>query len=204
MDLTMQKDKKTTSLRVKPLVFAGSLVPLVMLVWQGLVGDLSANPIEDITHHTGAWTLRFLLITLAMTPLRRLGGWSWPVRLRRMLGLFAFFYGTLHLSTYVVLDQFFWWEEIWRDVIKRPFITLGFLGYLLLVPLAITSTNKMMRRLGARWKRLHKLVYLIPVLGVLHYLWLVKADLRAPLIYAGILAILLGIRGRWWLLRRGV
>jgi len=129
--------------------------------------------------------------------LRRLSGWIWPVRIRRMIGVFAFFYGTLHLITYVWLDQFFWWEEIVRDVIERPYITVGFLGYLLLVPLAVTSTNKMMRRLGKDWKRLHRLAYLVPGLGVLHFFWLVKADLQEPFIYAGILVVLLGVRG-WW------
>lgn len=184
---------------IKPVVFMVGLVPLVMLLWRGLVGNLGANPIEEITHWTGDWTLRLLLITLAMTPLRRLSGWTWPVRVRRMIGLFAFFYGTLHLLTYVWLDQFFWWEEIVRDVIERPYITVGFLGYLLLIPLAVTSTNKMMRRLGGDWKRLHRLAYLVPGLGVLHFLWLVKADLREPVLYAGILAVLLGVRGWWWI-----
>ena len=186
---------------IKPVVFMAGLIPLVMLLWKGLVGNLGANPIEEITHWTGDWTLRLLLITLAMTPLRRLSGWTWPIRIRRMIGLFAFFYGTLHLITYVWLDQFFWWEEIVRDVIERPYITVGFLGYLLLIPLAVTSTNKMMRRLGGDWKRLHRLAYLVPGLGVLHFFWLVKADLREPAIYAGILTVLLGVRA-WWRIRK--
>ncbi|MEE8342329.1 MAG: protein-methionine-sulfoxide reductase heme-binding subunit MsrQ [Gammaproteobacteria bacterium] len=182
---------------IKPVVFMAGLIPLVMLLWKGLVGNLGANPIEEITHWTGDWTLRLLLITLTMTPLRRLSGWTWPLRIRRMIGLFAFFYGTLHLVTYVWLDQYFWWEEIVRDVIERPYITVGFLGYLLLIPLAVTSTNKMMRRLGGDWKRLHRLAYLVPGLGVLHFFWLVKADLQEPAIYAGILTVLLGARA-WW------
>lgn len=184
---------------IKPAVFMAGLTPLVLLLWKGLAGSLGANPIEEITHWTGDWTLRLLLITLTMTPLRRLSGWVWPVRIRRMVGLFAFFYGTLHLVTYVWLDQFFWWEEIVRDVIERPYITVGFLGYLLLIPLAVTSTNKMMRRLGKDWKRLHRFAYLVPALGVLHFFWLVKADLQEPAIYAGILAVLLGVRGWWWI-----
>ena len=147
-----------------------------------------------LTRSTGEWTLRFLLITLAMTPLRQLTGSAWPLRLRRMLGLFTFFYVCIHLSTYVWLDHFFDWDEIWTDIVKRPYITFGMLAFTLLIPLAITSTKKMMKRLGRRWKSLHKLIYVIAVLGVLHFLLLVKADLQEPIIYASILFILFLVR----------
>jgi sulfoxide reductase heme-binding subunit YedZ len=182
---------------VKPAVFTLCLLPLLWLTWQGLAGQLGANPIEAVTHRTGDWTLRLLLITLAVTPLRRLSGWTWPVRFRRMLGLFAFFYASLHLITYLWLDQFFDWGEILQDIAKRPFVTVGMLGFAFLVPLAATSNQRMMRRLGKNWKRLHQLAYVVPVLGVLHFLWLVKADIREPLIYATVLLVLLGVRV-WW------
>ena len=182
---------------VKPAVFTLCLLPLLWLIWQGLAGQLGANPIEAVTHRTGDWTLRLLLITLAMTPLRRLSGWTWPVRVRRMLGLFAFFYATLHLVTYLWLDQFFDWGAILQDIAKRPFVTVGMLGFAFLVPLAATSNQCMMKRLGKNWKRLHQLAYVVPVLGVLHFLWLVKADIREPVIYATVLLALLGVRV-WW------
>lgn len=186
---------------LKALVFIACLIPLGLLVWNGYNDNLGANPIEAITHGTGDWALRLLLVTLAVTPLRRVFGWTWPLRLRRMLGLFAFFYATLHLFTYLWLDQFFQWGEILHDVVKRPFITVGFLAYLILVPLAVTSTNRMMRRLGRNWQRLHRSVYAAAVLAVLHFIWLVKADLREPLIYAAVLALLLGVR--LWYANRG-
>nr|WP_297527999.1 protein-methionine-sulfoxide reductase heme-binding subunit MsrQ [Thiohalobacter sp.] len=176
---------------LKPSLFLACLLPAVWLLFALLTDRLGANPIEAVTHETGQWTLRLLLLTLLMTPLRQRFGWGWPIRVRRMLGLFAFFYASLHLLTYLWLDQFFFWDEILRDIIKRPFITVGMLGFLLLVPLAVTSTNDMMRRLGRNWKRLHRLAYVVPVLGVLHYLWLVKADLREPLVYAVLLVVLL-------------
>lgn len=182
---------------VKPLVFMACLLPLVFGIWAGFADQLGANPIEEITHRTGDWTLRLLLITLAATPLRRMLGWSWPLRVRRMLGLFTFFYACLHLLTYFVLDQFFDWEEILKDIIKRPYITIGFSAFVLLVPLAVTSTNAMMRRLGKRWGQLHQLVYVIAVFGILHYLWLVKADYLLPLIHAAILLALLLMRA-WY------
>jgi sulfoxide reductase heme-binding subunit YedZ len=183
----------------KPLVFIASLLPLAMLFWI----NLGANPVETITHHTGDWGLRFLLITLAVTPLRHLSGWNWMLRFRRMLGLFAFFYVFLHFTTYLVLDQFFDLYAIIEDIAKRPYISVGFLAFLLLIPLALTSTNAMMKRLGGRhWQRLHRLIYVIGILGVLHYLWLVKADLLDPLIYAAVLAALLGYR--LWLNYRAV
>jgi len=179
---------------IKSLVFIACLLPLVFGIQAGFTDQLGANPIEEITHRTGDWTLRLLLITLAVTPLRRMSGWSWPLRVRRMLGLFTFFYACLHLLTYFVLDQFFDWDEILKDIIKRPYITIGFSAFVLLVPLAITSTNAMMRRLGKRWGQLHQLVYVIAVFGILHYLWLVKADYLLPLIHAAILLALLLMR----------
>ncbi|NOX91045.1 MAG: sulfoxide reductase heme-binding subunit YedZ [Gammaproteobacteria bacterium] len=182
---------------VKPLVFMACLLPLVFGIQAGFTDQLGANPIEEITHRTGDWTLRLLLITLAATPLRRLFGWGWPLRVRRMLGLFTFFYACLHLLTYLVLDQFFDWEDILKDIIKRPYITIGFGAFVLLVPLAVTSTNAMMRRLGKRWGQLHQLIYVIAVFGILHYLWLVKADYLLPLIHAAILLTLLLVRA-WY------
>jgi len=176
-------------------VFVASLAPLAYLLLGAWRGSLGANPIEAITRATGVWTLRFMLITLAVTPARWLTGWNGVVRVRRMLGLFAFFYGSLHLVTYVWLDQFFDWAAIVRDVAKRPFITAGFSAYLLLVPLAMTSTAGMIRRLGGRtWRRLHRLAYAAAALGVVHYWWLVKADIRPPRNYAILLALLLLVR----------
>ena len=179
---------------IKVVVFLVCLIPLGLLVWNFIQGELGANPIEAVIHTTGDWTLRLLLISLSITPLKIITGNAYWIRFRRMLGLFAFFYASLHLCSYVVLDQFFDWSEIIKDIIKRPYITVGFLAWLLMIPLAVTSTRKMMSRLGSRWKRLHKLVYWIAALGVLHFLWLIKADLREPLLYAGILAVLLLVR----------
>lgn len=181
----------------KPTVFVLCLLPLAWLVFALLTDRLGANPIEALTRETGEWTLRFLLITLCMTPLRRYGGWVWPLRIRRMLGLFAFFYVCVHLTTYLWLDQFFDWQAIGHDILKRPFITVGMLGFVLLVPLAATSTNAMIKRLGRNWQRLHRLIYAIAVLGVLHFWWLVKADVREPFVYALLLAVLLGMRVAW-------
>ena len=181
--------------RVKVGVFAAALVPLAVLVFNGFTGGLGANPVEYITHTTGEWTLRLLLATLAITPLRHLTGRAWLIRLRRMVGLFAFFYLVLHFSTYVVLDAALDPAYIVEDVADRLYITVGFAAFVMLVPLAATSTNAMVRRLGPlRWRRLHRLVYAAGICGVLHYLWLVKADLREPLVYAGILAALLAAR----------
>lgn len=182
---------------IKPTVFILCLLPLAWFVFALLTDQLGANPIEAVTRGTGDWSLRFLLITLTMTPLRRYVGWSWPLRLRRMLGLFAFFYVGVHLTTYLWLDQFFDWSEIWHDIMKRPFITAGMLAFLLLIPLAVTSTNAMIKRLGRNWIRLHRLVYVIAVLGVLHFWWLVKADVREPIVYALLLALLLSLRVVW-------
>ncbi len=179
---------------IKPIVFILALLPVVLLSRNFYLDELGANPFEVFTRSTGEWTLRFLLLTLAMTPLRQLTGSAWPLRLRRMLGLFTFFYVCVHLLTYIWLDHFFDWDEIWTDIVKRPYITIGMLAFTLLLPLAFTSTKKMMKRLGKRWKSLHKLIYLIAVLGVLHFLLLVKADLREPIIYAFILFTLFLVR----------
>jgi sulfoxide reductase heme-binding subunit YedZ len=180
---------------LKLSVFGACLVPLSVLAWNTVTDNLGANPIKEITEQTGIWTLRLLLITLAVTPVRRLTGWNRVIQLRRMLGLFAFFYGSLHGMTYVWLDQFFVVQEIMADVVERPFITMGFLSFVLLIPLAVTSTTKMIKRLGGTWwQRLHRLVYGIALGGVVHYLWLVKADVQPPLLYGGLLALLLGYR----------
>jgi sulfoxide reductase heme-binding subunit YedZ len=180
---------------IKVTVFAVALLPLARLVAGFILGRLGVNPIETITRSTGTWTLVFLLVTLTVTPLRKLTGLHWLLRLRRMLGLFAFFYVCLHFTTYVWLDQFFDWRGIVKDIAKRPFITVGFTAFVLLIPLAATSTNAMVRRLGAaRWQALHRLVYVIATLGVVHYWWLVKKDVTQPASYAGVLALLLGYR----------
>jgi sulfoxide reductase heme-binding subunit YedZ len=180
---------------IKVAVFALCLVPLAALVWRGLHHGLGANPIEYITHSTGWWTLAFLLITLLVTPLRRVTGMTWLLRLRRMLGLYAFFYACLHFVTYIWLDQFFDWSSVVKDVMKRPFITVGFAAFVMLIPLAATSTNAMVRRLGSkRWQLLHRLVYAIAICGVTHFWWLVKKDITEPLTFAVLLAILLAAR----------
>jgi sulfoxide reductase heme-binding subunit YedZ len=180
---------------VKPAVFAASLVPLGLLVRGALSNLLGANPIEAVTHTTGDWTLRFLLLTLAVTPVRWVTGWNPLARFRRMLGLFAFFYGALHLLTYVVLDKFFAWHEILLDVLHRRFILVGALAFAVLVPLAATSTAGMVRRMGFRpWQALHRLIYVSAVAGVVHYWWLVKADITKPRMYAVVLGALLTVR----------
>jgi sulfoxide reductase heme-binding subunit YedZ len=186
---------------IKPVVFVLCLLPLMLLIWNAFHDDLGANPIEKITHITGDWALRLLLLTLTITPLRMLFGWKTLVRLRRMLGLYTFFYAGLHFLTYLVLDQFFDFDEIVKDILKRPYITVGFAAFVLLIPLAVTSTNSMMKRLGRRWKSLHQLIYVIAVLAVLHFLWLVKADNFEPLVYAFILLGLYMIRV--WFQRQG-
>jgi len=186
---------------LKVLLFILCALPLGRLLLEafGIAGlTLGANPVEELIHRCGKWGLNFLLITLAVTPLRRLTGAGWLLRFRRMLGLFAFFYVLLHFLIYTGLDQRFDLAVILEDIVERPYITIGFAGLVLLLPLALTSTNRMMRRLGPRWKKLHRLVYLIGILGVWHFYWQVKLDTLEPLIYAGILAVLLGyrIRGR--------
>ena len=179
----------------KALVFLVCLTPLALLVWRGARNELGANPIEFITHATGDWTLRFLLLTLTITPARRLLKAPGLIRYRRMLGLFAFFYGTLHLTTYVWLDKFFDLPEMLKDVAKRRFITAGALAFVAMTPLAITSTAGWIRRLGGRnWQRLHRLVYVSAAAGVIHYWWLVKSDIREPAAYGLALAVLLGYR----------
>jgi methionine sulfoxide reductase heme-binding subunit len=180
---------------IKPALFVVALLPLAFLVYRALTNDLGANPIETINRYTGDWVLRFLLITLAVTPLRRLTGWNGLLRYRRMLGLFAFFYACVHFLSWAWLDQYFVLADIIQDVAKRPYITVGFASFLMLIPLALTSTNAMIRRLGAkRWQQLHRLVYLIGIGGVVHFLWLVKSDIREPLVYGAVLALLLGFR----------
>jgi sulfoxide reductase heme-binding subunit YedZ len=180
---------------VRAAAFAACTIPLALLGLDALRGGLGANPIEAILNRLGYWTLVFLLLTLALTPLRRLSGWTWPPRFQRMIGLFAFFYASLHLAAYVGVDQFFDVGAIVQDVVKRKFITIGMLSFLLLVPLAATSTDRWVRRLGyVRWKHLHRLVYVAAIGGVVHFVWRVKADLREPLIFAGVLAFLLAVR----------
>ncbi len=181
----------------KPAVFILSLIPFAMLIYYVFTGQLTANPIEFITHHTGDWALYFLLITLSITPLRIITGTNAFTRYRRMLGLFAFFYACLHVTTYFVLDQFFDFQAILDDIVKRPYITVGFTAFVLLVPLAITSTQKMVIRLGNRWRQLHSMIYLITGLAILHYYWLVKADTRTPLTLALIFTVLLLLRLKW-------
>jgi sulfoxide reductase heme-binding subunit YedZ len=178
----------------KVVVFALCLLPFALLAWAAWRGTLGPDPVARLTHETGIWALRLLLATLAMTPLRRLSGSPLPIRFRRMLGLFAFFYAALHLTIYVVLDLRGYWPQVFEDIVKRPFITVGAAALLLLLPLALTSTRAMMRRLGRNWGRLHTLVYPAAILACLHFIWLVKADLREPLIHAGILAVLLALR----------
>jgi sulfoxide reductase heme-binding subunit YedZ len=184
----------------KTFIWVACLTPLLRLGWKGLTGGLGANPIEFITLSTGTWTLVFLLATLTITPLRRLSGQSWLIRFRRLVGLFAFFYGVLHFITYVWLDKFFDVQDMIKDVAKRPFITAGFLAFLLLVPLAATSTAGAIRWMGGRrWQLLHRLIYVSGVSAVIHFWWKVKADVRKPAIYAAVLGILLGLRFVFWI-----
>ena len=184
---------------IKPVIFLACLEPLGRLAWKGFHGMLGANPIEVITHATGDWTLTFLLITLSITPLRKLTRQYWLIGLRRMFGLYAFFYGTLHLTTYVWLDKFFNVHEMLADVAKRRFITAGLTAFVLMVPLALTSTKGWIRRIGGkRWQALHRLIYFSAAAGVIHYIWLVKADLRKPLQYALVLAVLMVYRVVVW------
>jgi len=182
-------------------VFVVALIPLAALIVGALTDGLGANPIEYITHETGRFALLFLIVTLAVTPLLRLTGWQAVIRLRRMLGLFSFFYATMHLLTWVVLDQFFAVTEMVADVVKRPFITAGMATYLMLLPLAVTSNAAMIRRLGGRrWQRLHRLTYCAAIGAVLHFWWLVKADVTEPQRWAAVLTLLLGFRA-WWTFR---
>ncbi len=188
---------------IKLPVFALCLIPLGQIAWRALHNDLTANPIEFITHQTGSWTLIFVVATLAVTPARRLLHLPELIRFRRMLGLFAFFYGLLHFSTWLGLDKFFDWQEMLHDVSKRPFITAGFTGFMLMIPLALTSTAGWIRRLGGkRWLALHRLVYVTAIAGVVHYYWLVKSDVRKPLFYGALVALLLSLRVGSWLVAR--
>jgi sulfoxide reductase heme-binding subunit YedZ len=197
--------KVLSSKWIKLPVFALCLVPLGHLVWRALHNQLTANPIEYITHQTGNWTLIFVVTTLAVTPVRKLLRLPELIRFRRMLGLFAFFYGLLHFSTWIGLDKFFDWTEMLHDVRKRPFITAGFTGFTLMIPLAVTSTAGWIRRLGGkRWLALHRLIYVTAVAGVVHYYWLVKSDVRKPLFYGALVTLLLALRVGFWLgARRG-
>lgn len=180
----------------KPLCWILCLAPLAW-IGAGLLLHPPVNPIEALIRHLGDWALRFILLTLCLTPLRRLTSWAGWIKIRRLIGLFAFFYVSLHLLSYIVLDQFFDWTAIGHDIIKHPFITVGMLAFILLIPLTATSTQAAMKRLGRRWKQIHQLIYLIAPLGVLHFWWMVKADIREPAVYLIVLALLLGIR-LWW------
>lgn len=192
-----------TSKWTKVAVFLLCLAPVDVLAWRALHGNLTANPIEFITHATGDWTLRFLIITLAVTPLRRILRLPQLIRFRRMLGLFAFFYGFLHFSIWIGVDKFFDWSDMMKDVAKRPFITVGFAGFVLMIPLAITSTAGWIRRLGGRrWQWLHRAIYLSAIAGVIHYYWQVKSDVRKPLQYAFLVGILLAWRLGAWIFDR--
>lgn len=182
---------------LKPALFTLALLPLALLLADGWLDRLGANPVEAITHRTGDWALRMLLLTLAVTPLRRWSGWTFLLRFRRQLGLFAFFYACLHLLTWAWLDQGFAWTAMGEDILERPYITLGMAALALMLPLALTSTNAMMRRLGAQWRRLHRAVYGIGVLAILHFLWLTKADYLEPALYGLLLAGLLLARLPW-------
>jgi sulfoxide reductase heme-binding subunit YedZ len=183
----------------KVVLFLACLGPLGLLVWEALHGELSANPTQFLEHATGDWTLRFVVITLSISPLRKLFGLPQLIRFRRMLGLFAFFYGCLHFSLYIGLDQVLDFHGVWADVMKRKYITVGFTGFVLMIPLAITSTAGWIRRLGGkRWQMLHRLIYLTAIAGVIHFFWLVKSDIHLPLEYAAVVAILLGWRLYVW------
>lgn len=189
-----------TSRWAKPVVFTAALAPALLLVWQFFHDGLGANPLQFITYATGDWTLRFLVFTLAVTPLRKLLNMPDLIRFRRMLGLYAFFYGCLHLMTYLWFDKFFDWPEIVKDIAKRPYITIGTLGLVLMVPLAITSTAGWIRRMGGkRWQMLHRLTYVSIVAGVIHYYWLVKLDVTRPVFYGTLAAILLLYRVAVWI-----
>ena len=184
----------------KPLLFALALAPFAHLLWGAIANTLGANPAEALIRGTGDWVLYFLCMTLAVTPLRRLTGWNWLLKLRREIGLFAFFYAFLHFMTFLWFDHFFDFAEMWKDVLKRPFITVGFIAFVLLIPLAVTSTNGMIRRLGGkRWQWLHRLIYLVAPLGILQFWWMKagKNDFQEPIIFGLVVAVLLGLRIYW-------
>jgi len=199
----MPSPKENLIRAFKVMVFLLCLGPVAVLTWKGFHDLLGANPIDVITRTTGRWTLNFLLITLAITPLRRISGMPWMIRFRRMVGLYAFFYGSLHLMTYVWLDKFFDVHEMLHDIVKRRFITAGLTAWVLMLPLALTSTAGWIRRLGGkRWQKLHRLIYFSAAAGVIHFIWLVKADLRKPLTYGAIWAVLIAYRMTLWVTAR--
>jgi len=199
----MSSPKENLVRVLKVMVFVLCLGPVAVLTWKGFHDLLGANPVDVITRTTGRWTLTFLLITLGITPLRRLTGMPWMIRFRRMVGLYAFFYGCLHLTTYVWLDKFFDVHEMLHDILKRRFITAGMTAWLLMLPLALTSTTGWIRRLGGkRWQKLHRLIYFSAAAGVIHFIWLVKADLRKPLTYGAVLVALLAYRTIMWAVAR--
>lgn len=186
-------NKKQVS-RIKNIIFFIALLPLFKLIWLGLADRLTANPIEFIEHSTGYWSLIMLLITLSLTPIRLITGIVWQIQFRRMLGLYMFFYASLHVMSYLWLDYGFVWQDILHDIIKHPYVLVGAFAFMFTLPLAITSNNSMMKRLGQRWKLLHRLSYLIGILSILHFLWLVKKDIREPVIFAAILILLFACR----------
>jgi sulfoxide reductase heme-binding subunit YedZ len=181
----------------KALVFLVCLVPGLWLLFRTLTGRLGINPVEDLELTTGIWTFRFLLLTLAVTPVRRITGWNRLIQYRRMLGLFTFFYVCVHFAVYIVIDESFAWNLIVKDVVKRPFITMGFTAFVLMIPLALTSTKGWIRRLGRRWQSLHRLIYICAICASVHYLWKVKVMIGSPVYYAAIVAVLLGFRVVW-------
>lgn len=195
MNINLRQIDESRLRVLKALLFLLALWPLERLIFWGLMDHLGANPIEKVLRQTGFWTLAFLTLTMALTPIRQWSGLAWMGRFRRMLGLFAFFYGLLHVGTYVILDQFFDWLGIVKDISKRPYITVGFAAFVLMIPLAITSTDGMLRRLGGqRWRKLHRLIYLITLGGIIHFWWLVKKDITEPFIFALIYAVSMGLR----------
>ncbi len=199
----MPAPKENLIRALKVVVFLLCLGPVAVLTWKGFHDLLGANPIDVITRTTGRWTLTFLLITLGITPVRRISGMPWMIRFRRMVGLYAFFYGCLHLMTYVWLDKFFDVNEMLHDIVKRRFITAGLTAWVLMLPLALTSTAGWIRRLGGkRWQKLHRLIYFSAVSGVIHFIWLVKADLRKPLTYGAIWTVLIAYRMTLWAVAR--
>ncbi|HXX19786.1 MAG TPA: protein-methionine-sulfoxide reductase heme-binding subunit MsrQ [Candidatus Acidoferrum sp.] len=196
-------NKILTSKWTKVVLFCLCLVPFGLLLWRILQNDLTANPSQFLEHRTGDWTIRFVVITLAITPLRKILNLPQLIRFRRMLGLYAFFYGCLHFTSWIWFDKFFAWPDMWADVHKRPYITLGVTGFVLMIPLAITSTAGWIRRLGGkRWQALHRAIYVTAIAGVIHYYWLVKSDVRKPLEYAFLVGILLVWRLGTWIVGR--
>jgi sulfoxide reductase heme-binding subunit YedZ len=195
MALDIRRINETHLRILKGVLFLLALIPLERLVAWALMDSLGANPIEKVLRQTGYWTLTFLTLTMALTPIRQWTGVIWVGRFRRMLGLFAFFYSLLHLGTYVILDQFFDWMGILKDIAKRPYITVGFTALVLMIPLAVTSTDGMLRRLGGeRWRKLHRLIYVITLGGIIHFWWLVKKDITEPFIFASIYAVSMLLR----------